>query len=583
MPSSLIDADSVLAVDVGSCTTRATLFDVVEGSYRFIAIGQSPTSAAAPFKDVCVGVVRAIENLQEITGRTFLSSDRSLIIPSQEGVGIDSFVATISAGPAIKTVIVGLLNDVSLQSVNRLARSTYARVMESIGANDRRKPEEHIDGLLRLEPDLILMAGGTNGGATRSVQKIINIIGLACYLMPAEKRPSVLFAGNQAVAKEVNASLAALTSSLHISPNIRPSLDVEDIQPASRDLADVYMQIRRNHLGGVEELYSWSGGNLLPTAYAQGRLIRFMCQAYKSNKGILGVDIGASATTIAAGFNGELTLGVYPQFGLGEGLSGLLRYTSLDDILRWLPLEIPANYVRNYLYQKSTYPESMPATLEDMAIEQAITRQMLRLAIGAAIKDIPANVRRPFAGGLPYFEPILVGGSAITNAPTNGQGLLMLLDSIQPIGITTIILDQNHLLPGIGAAAENHPILPVQILESGAFMGLASVVAPVSNARAGTPILRGRLVTSDGNETRFEINQGTLDVLPLPSWQTGQLFLEPLHRVDAGFGPGRSGDVQVSGTLLGVVIDARGRPLQLSKENGRRRELLKKWIWTLGG
>jgi hypothetical protein len=492
-------------------------------------------------------------------------------------------VATISAGPAIKTAIVGLLNDVSLQSVNRLARSTYTRVMENIGVNDRRKPEEQIDGILRLEPDLILIAGGTNNGATRSVQKIIDIIGLACYLMPPENRPTILYAGNQAVAQDVTASLSGLSASFHVSPNIRPSLDVDDLQPASRELANAFMQIRRNKLGGVEELYSWSGGNLLPTAYAQGRLIRFMSQAYHSNKGILGVDIGASATTIAAGFQGELTLGVYPQFGLGEHLSGLLRYTSLDDIMRWLPLDIPEKIVRDYLYQKSTYPDSMPATLEDMAIEQAITRQVLRLAMGTINKDIPSDVHRSFPGWLPYFEPILVGGSAITNAATIGQGLLMLLDGIQPVGITTIILDQNHLLPGIGAAAGINPILPVQILESGAFMGLASVVAPISNARPGTPILRGRLVTREGSEYKFEVNQGTLDVLPLPSGQVGQLYLEPLHRADVGFGPGRSGDVQVSGTLVGVVIDARGRPLQLSKESGRRREMIKKWIWTLGG
>ncbi len=583
MPSSLINADSVLAVDVGSCTTRATLFDVVEGSYRFIAVGQSPTSAIAPFKDICEGVVRAIENLQEITGRLFLSSKESLIIPSQDGAGIDSFVATMSAGPAIKTVIVGLLNDVSLQSVNRLASSTYARVVDSIGINDPRKPEEQIDSILRLEPDLILIAGGTNNGASKSVQKNIDVIGLACYLTPAENRPSVLFAGNQAVAKDVTESLSSLTSSVIISPNLRPSQDVEDLQPASRELANAYMQIRRNRLAGVDELYSWSSGNLFPTAYAQGRMIRFMSQAYKSNKGILGVDIGASATAIAAGFQGELTLGVYPQFGLGEHISDLLRYTSLDDILRWLPLDIPANYVREYLYQKSTYPDSIPVTIEDMAIEQAITRQVLRLAIVTANKEIPANFQRPRSGELPYFDPILVGGSAITNAATIGQGLLMILDGIQPVGTTTIILDQNHLLPGIGAAAGINPILPVQILESGAFVGLASLVAPISNVRDGTPILRGRLVTKDGIETKFEINQGSLDVLPLPSGQSGQLFLEPLHRSDVGFGPGRSGNVQVSGTQIGVVIDARGRPLQLSIENGRRREMIKKWIWTLGG
>jgi hypothetical protein len=583
MPSSLIDADSVMAVDVGSCTTRATLFDVVEGSYRFIAIGQSPTTAAAPFKDVGEGVIRAIEDLQNVTGRTFLANDRSLIIPSQAGNGIDSFVATISAGPTLKTVILGLLNDVSLQSVSRLARSTYTRVVESIGVNDRRKPEEQIDNILRLEPDLILMTGGTNGGATKSVLKSIDLVGLACYLMPSEKRPFLLYAGNQAVSKEVNSVLKPLTSSLHISPNIRPSLDVEDLQPASRELADVTIQLRRNRLGGVEELHSWSGGKLLPTAYAEGRLIRFMSEVYKSDKGILGVDIGASATTVAAGFNGELSLGVYPQFGLGEGLAGLLRYTSLDDILRWIPTEISSNYVRDYLCHKAIYPDSVPATLDDMAIEQALARQVIRLAISSISKDFPATVKKPYRGGLPYFEPILVGGTAITNAPTTGQGLLMLLDSIQPTGTTTIILDNNHMLPGIGVAADHNPVLPVQILESGAFLGLANVVSPVSSNRNGTPILNGRLVTSDGNETKFEVKQGTLDVSPLPIGQSGRLILEPLHHTDVGFGPGRAGEVQVSGTLIGVVIDARGRPLQLSRENGRRREMIKKWIWTLGG
>ena len=90
-------------------------------------------------------------------------------------------------------------------------------------------------------------------------------------------------------------------------------------------------------------------------------------------------------------------------------------------------------------------------------------------------------------------------------------------------------------------------------------------------------------MTKDGTEIKFEINQGALDVLPLPSGQFGKLFLEPLHRSDVGFGPGRSGEIQVSGTQMGVVIDARGRPIQLPKENGRRHELFRKWIWTLGG
>lgn len=583
MPSSLVDAGSILAVDVGSSTTRATLFDVVEGSYRFIAIGQSPSTTLAPFKSVAEGVLRAVENLQEVTGRSFLTAQKTVIVPSQDGVGVDSFVATISAGPAVKTVIVGLLNDFSLQSANRLARTTYARILDVIGVNDHREPEAQIDSLLKLEPELVLIAGGTDGGSTTSVQKVIDVIGLACSLLPTEKHPTIMFSGNQAISEKVRDSLEKLVPSFHVSPNIRPALDVEDLQPASRALADVFINIRKNQLGGVQDLSSMSADTVLPTAYAEGRLVRFMSRVYRSKKGILGVDIGASATTLAAGFNGELTLGVYPQFGLGEGVSGLLRHTSLEEIMQWIPLEIPVNTVRDYIQHKSLYPNSLPATLDDLAIEQALTRQALTQAAMAINKEIPASVRRSAPGLLPQFEPIIVSGSAIANAPTRGQGLMMVLDGIQSVGFTSIVVDHNQLLPAIGAAAGQNSMLPVQILESGAFQGVASVVAPVASARQGTPILRGRLVSRDGNETRFEINQGTLDLLPFPLEETGRLTLQPLQHADVGFGPGRSGEVQLNGTLLGLVIDARGRPLRLPSEDGRRRELLKKWIWTLGG
>ena len=126
---------------------------------------------------------------------------------------MDTFAATLSAGPVIKTAVVGLLGDVSLESTQRLARSTYTNVVETIGLNDMRKPEEQIDSLVRLQPDLILIAGGTDGGAARSVQRLIETVGLACYLLPNDKRPALLFAGNQQLADEIKNSLAPLTSS----------------------------------------------------------------------------------------------------------------------------------------------------------------------------------------------------------------------------------------------------------------------------------------------------------------------------------------------------------------------------------
>ncbi len=580
MPVSLIEGDSLLALDVGAINTRALLFDVVEGQYRFLASGQALSTAEAPLADITEGVQRAIENLQSVTGRVFLNSERQIITPVQaDGSGVDTLAAVLSAGSPLRTAIVGLLDDVSLESARRLAETTYVRVIEAISLSDSRKAHDQIDSLIRSKPDLVLVAGGTDGGASRSIRKVIEVIGLACYLLPEERRPAILFAGNQSLTNDVRTSLEKLVPLLRFGPNIRPGLETEDLDPASKELAELYRIVRQSQLHGVDELNLKCGG-LFPAAYAQGRIIRFLSQVYGGEKGLLGVNVDASAISIAAGFRGNLRLNVYPQFGLGENLSGILKHTDLADIARWLPLDISSGHILDYIQQKAVYPASISATKEDLAIEQALTRQALHLAVQSAVRNFPVKARGPF---LPAFEPILAGGDGITGTPTLGQSLLILLDAVQPVGVTTIILDQNNLLPSLGAAAVRNTLLPVQVLESGAFVNLAAVVAPICTADHGTVVLRARLVQDDGNETRVDVKYGSLEILPLAGGKTAKLQLQPLRRADVGFGPGRGGTIRVVGGALGLIIDARGRPLVLPADAVRRRELIKKWYWTVGG
>src|SRR4026207_1153924 len=92
MPASLVQNESILAIDVGATVTRAVMFDVVEGQYRFIASGQAPSTAGAPFRDIGIGVREAILNLQNIIGTTLLGAqDNNLIAPAQpEGSGVEA-------------------------------------------------------------------------------------------------------------------------------------------------------------------------------------------------------------------------------------------------------------------------------------------------------------------------------------------------------------------------------------------------------------------------------------------------------------------------------------------------------------
>ena len=105
----------------------------------------------------------------------------------------------------------------------------------------------------------------------------------------------------------------------------------------------------------------------------------------------------------------------------------------------------------------------------------------------------------------------------------------------------------------------------------------------LASANYGDQVLRAKLTYEDGTEARAEVKFGGLEILPLPSGQTGRLSLQPLHRADAGLGAGRSGSVPVTGGAMGVIIDARGRPLQLPSDPVRRRELMKRWSYAVGG
>ena len=140
------------------------------------------------------------------------------------------------------------LKDVSLESARRLTESTYARIVETIGMNDQRRPDQQIDSILRARPDLVVITGGTDGGASRSIQKLLEPIGLSSFLLPKEKRPAVLFAGNEKISEEVKTLVRSLATSLHFSPNVRPSLETEDLEPAERELARMVVNIRKHQI-----------------------------------------------------------------------------------------------------------------------------------------------------------------------------------------------------------------------------------------------------------------------------------------------------------------------------------------------
>jgi len=579
--SAILEADTLLAVDVGSVNTRASLFDVVDGRYRMVATGRASSTAGAPLFDVREGMNMAVDDLSAVTGRMLLDEGDNLIIPTTpEGAGVDAFVATASAGPRPRTVLVGLMPGVSMESARRLAGSTYLNVVEEIGLMDRRREEEQVDVLIASQPDMILMVGGTDGGATASVLRMIETVGLATSLLATAHRPNLVFAGNRllgAAVSEYFQDRAPVT----IVPNIRPALDQEELEPARLKLSEVIRELRAGKISGFEDLQAWSGGSMMLSADAFGRVVRYLSQVYDPDKGVLGIDVGASHVSVAAAFDGNLHLRVNSDLGLGSSMPGLMRYATIKDISRWLPGDVPEGRVRDYLYNKALYPGSIPSELEDLHIEYALARELIRTAIALSRADWPKGASSTL---LPAFEPIIASGGAIARAPRPGYAALTLLDAIQPRGVTTLVLDPHNLIPAVGAAAGLLPMITVQVLESGSFVSLGTVVAPIGHGRSGQSVLRVRVEPEGGGETlEGVVRFGQVALLPLRQGQHARLTVRPERGFDVGFGGrGKAGALRVAGGVLGVVIDARGRPLELAKDPVERRESNQKWLHDIG-
>jgi len=575
---------SLISIEVGSVNTRAYFFDSVEGRYRFLAAGEAPSTVGAPAFDLNLGVLEALDQLQELTGRSFLTETGALIIENNEnGVGANAISTTFSGAPASKVVTVGLLNEVSLASVNKLVGSCYCQIIESLSLNDRRRPEAVIDAICQTLPDLIVIAGGTNRGASRSVIRLTNYLALALNLIPQKQRPQILFVGNENLQEEIDNLLGSLTR-LHHGPNIRPDLDHENLGPAMKLLNSILFEIQTGKIDGLDQYNEFAEGRVLPAVSALGRVVRFLSTVIDAPKGMLGVDLGASNTTVASAFHGELQTRVFTDLGVGASLPGMVAETHLQQIMRWLPYDLSEDFVLDYLHNKPLFPSSLPTSPEELAIEQAAARQVMRLAIGKSLPLFPRDAIYPLAGTVPWFDRILVSGSSITRAPRLEQSLLIILDAIQPVGITTVILDQNNLVNAVGASAEIDPILAVHLLESNSFINLGTLISPVGNIRMDGTVLRMQIVQEGERENVIEIRGGRITAIPLPIGRVADVFVQPLRGVDIGLGPGRGGWVRrVVGGVFGLVVDSRGRPVQVPTSLKLRQETLKSWHDALTG
>jgi uncharacterized protein (TIGR01319 family) len=480
------------------------------------------------------------------------------------------------------------MRDISLDSARRAISNTYAVVegLVSLGRKDEstESTNDDIQGqvelFLKLAPDAVVIVGGIDGGASRPVLQAAEAVAIGSFTMPQGDRPPIVYAGNSDLRSEV-ADIVGAEAELRAIDNVRPSLELENPGPLQAELEELYRQRKMGRLPGFGTLASWSSVSVLPTAKAHAYAIQYLSQLDGIN--VLGVDVGGATSTMASRVDGQLELAIRSDLGLSYSAARLLEEVPPESIWRWLPFEMKPEEIEDILHNKAIHYRTVPQTREELLLEQAVAREILRLLLKEMMPRWSKGASRLYANLLPKVHLIVGGGGVLANAPAPGQAALMMLDALQPVGVTGLVLDKARLAAPLAAVAMLNPMAATQVAQRDGLHNIGTVVAPVGTAREGDTALTFKLDYDDGRSLEVEVAYGSLEVVPLAMGQTADLELRPTRRFDVGLGTrGQAGSTRVEGGVLGIIIDARGRPLPIAQDPAEQREKVQRWLWDMG-
>ena len=593
---------SILATDCGSTTTKAILIEYVDGEYRLTYRGEAPTTVEAPFEDVTRGVLNAAMEVEELSGRKILDAD-SIITPQKGDSGVDIYISTSSAGGGLQMMVAGVVKSMSGESAERAALGAGSIVMDVLASNDGRKPHEKITRIRQLRPDMILLSGGVDGGTTKHVVELAEILAAANPQprLGQDYKLPVIYAGNNKATSDIEKTLSDLTD-LDVTENIRPILEKENLKPSRDKIHDLFMEHVMQQAPGYKKLMSWTDAPIMPTPGAVGALIEMV--AKKENISVVGVDIGGATTDIFSVFQEQFNRTVSANLGMSYSICNVLAEASLSNVLRWVPFNIDEKELTNRIGNKMIRPTTVPQSLEELVIEQAIAREALRLSF-VQHKAFAVNLKgvqkeRTISDAFEQSDSgqslvdmmeldLIVGsGGVLSHAPRREQSAKMLIDSFLPEGITSLAVDSIFMMPQLGvmanidkkSIAEEARVAALEVFEKDCLIRLGTCVAPVGGMSKSEVPLKINLEFKSGEKKSIDLQFGELIRIEV-GYEEVKAELIPAKGINVGAGKGEKIDTIIFGGQVGLIFDGRGRPLDVGSDPSVRISNLKKWASAL--
>jgi uncharacterized protein (TIGR01319 family) len=428
---------AALLIDFGSTYTKLRAVDLA--SRRLIGSGQGPSTVAT---DINTGMRAALADLERRAGKLPRFRYR---------------LASSSAAGGLRMVTIGLVRELTAEAARQAALGAGAKL---VGTFAYRLTENDLERITALAPDIVLLAGGTDGGNMEVVLHNAAALGASSLACP------IVYAGNRGAADEARRLLSSKTAVF--TENVMPEFNVLDIEPARAAIRTVFIE-RIVHAKGIDRAASEFDAVVMPTPAAVLEGARLLADGALGS--VLVVDPGGATTDVHSVAPGEPAPGVVPQglpeprvkrtvegdLGMRHNAATVVEAAGIAAIAADAGLH--ESQIRSLLEKLTS--EHLPASAEEKALDQALARA----AVGIAVERHCGSLKTVYTPTGPVTVQhgkdlrrvaAVIGTGGVLAASAHARAILQraLADARAPLALKPVaprlLLDREYLLYACG-------------------------------------------------------------------------------------------------------------------------------------
>ncbi|AGB41589.1 hypothetical protein Halha_1651 [Halobacteroides halobius DSM 5150] len=447
---------SALLLDIGSTYTKGTVIDLEK-----IELKATAKALTTVWDDVNIGIRHVFNKLE----------DRGIDLES-----ITHRLACSSAAGGLKMVAIGLVPDLTVEAAKRAALGAGAKLINTYAY---KLTVDEVKEIIANNPDVILLAGGTDGGNEDIILHNAKLLAESKLNIP------LIVAGNKVVQGDVKKILKEQKKEVYITENVMPKLEKLNIVPARENIRQVFLD-RIIYAKGLSKAKEYIDQVIMPTPSAVIKAAELIAEGTAKEDGLgelMVVDIGGATTDIHSVASGEPTKAgvnlrgleepyvkrtVEGDLGMRYSASSLLEVIGLEELLAYLPDTINKDEIKNYIKLISQDIEYIPGTELEKKLDFTIAKGATKLAVQRHVGRIE-RVYSPlgenyiqYGKDLTNLDLIIgTGGVLVYNKQPDKilkEGLFdesrsEILAPIKP----RLMLDQDYILAAVGLLSEISP------------------------------------------------------------------------------------------------------------------------------